>query len=167
MHKFSFKPGYYFLTILFCLALIKNGNAQDVSPKEVVNINVKTEPYYSKDKIIEVELNLFIKDGWHINANKPLDDYLTPTVVSLKDTTNIKVTGVKYPVPLLKKLSFSDVQLALYENEASIKLELKIKKGFKKSFLKVLGELQYQPCNNQTCLFPVFKPFSIELRLKK
>ena len=48
-----------------------------------------------------------------------------------------------------------------------IKLELKMRKGVKKNKLELKGELQYQPCNDQTCLFPVSKKFTIIISLKK
>jgi hypothetical protein len=138
---------------------------QNISPKDVVNIKVKTAKLLNKNEIINLDVILMLKDGWHLNANKPLDDYLTPTVVSL-DTSNVHIVNEEYPEPLLTKLKFSETQLALYEDETVIKLSLTIKKGFKKSVLKLGGEVQYQPCNDQTCLFPVSKPFSVELHFK-
>ncbi len=167
MNRTSNKLVLYFITALLCSGFIKAAHAQNVAPKDVVKINAKTERFYNKNKNVEVVLNLLIKDGWHINANKPFDDYLSPTVVLLDDSTNIKAVSIKYPVPIIKKLSFSETQLALYENEADIRITLQIKKDFNKPVLKIKGTLQYQPCNNQTCLFPVSKPFSFEVHLKK
>lgn len=167
MNRTSIKLLLYLITALLCSVFIKTARAQNVSPKDVVKINVKTERFYNKNKNVDVVLNLLIKDGWHINANKPFDDYLTPTVVSLDDSTNIEAVSIKYPVPTIKKLSFSETQLALYENEADIRIVFQIKKDFNKPVLKIKGKLQYQPCNNQTCLFPVSKPFSLEVHFRK
>lgn len=167
MFVISFKYYCSYLLMLCCITFINNGIAQNVSSKDIVTVNVKTEKLYNKNKIIDVGVNLLIKDGWHINAYKPLNEYLTPTVISLKDTSAIKIIDIKYPPPLLKKLNFSQTRLALYENAANIKLELILKKGFNKSILKLNGELQYQPCNDQTCLFPVSKPFDFVLHFKK
>jgi len=151
------------------LFLVANWNiyGQDISPKDVVNIKVNTDKLLNKNEVIDLNIILSIKDGWHLNANKPLDDYLTPTVVSIKDTSNIHIISEEYPAPSFVKLKFSQSQLALYENEAQINFKLKTKKSFKGSELKLEGEVQYQPCNDQTCLFPVSKPFSIELHFKK
>ncbi len=140
---------------------------QNNSPKDVVDIGVKKGGPVAAGESFTVEVNLDIKDGWHINANKPFDDYLSPTVISIKDTSEAEVLKVKYPAPLIKKLSFSSSDLALYENTVEITLEMKVRKGVKAQKLELKGELQYQPCNDQTCLFPVSKEFTITIPLKK
>jgi DsbC/DsbD-like thiol-disulfide interchange protein len=156
----------YIFLIAFCFILNNRINGQNISSKDIVNVKVKSNKTLNKNDTINVDVVLNIKDGWHINANKPLDDYLTATVLSLKDTSNIHIAGLEYPVPILTKLNFSQTQLALYEDQATIKLKLKVKKSFKKSKLKLNGTVQYQPCNDQTCLFPVRKQFSSELHFK-
>ncbi len=164
----SFKITFIY-TLFSFLILITNLKiyGQNISPKDVVGIKVKIDSPLNKNNTVSIDIILSIKDGWHINANKPLDDYLTPTVVSIKDTANIRIVDEEYPAPSFVKLKFSQTQLALYENEAIVKLKLKINKSFKKSKLKLKGEVQYQPCNDQTCLFPVSKPFSLDLNFKK
>jgi len=163
-----FKNIYILIISIVLFFIISPTNyGQNISPKDVVSIKVKTNRILDRTKTVNLEVVLSIKDGWHINANKPLDDYLTPTVVSINDTSNVRVVNEEYPAPSFVKLKFSQTQLVLYENEAVVKLKLKIKKGFKKSNLKLEGKVQYQPCNDQTCLFPVSKSFSFELRFKK
>jgi hypothetical protein len=63
------------------------------------------------------------------------------------------------------KLQFSDKDLALYEQEAEINVVIEVNKNFTKKMLNIIGQLQYQPCNNQTCLFPVSKPFTVKEKL--
>jgi len=158
-------PYLYIIFIFLCLSFNREIFGQNISPKDVISIKVKADKSFNRNKIINLDVVLNIKDGWHLNANKPLDDYLTPTVVSL-DTSNVHIVHEEYPSPSLVKLRFSQTQLALYENEVQVKLSLKIKKGFNKPVLKLDGEVQYQPCNDQTCLFPISKPFIVELNLK-
>lgn len=67
----------------------------------------------------------------------------------------------------MEKLAFSETQLALYENEVIIKVQIKVNKRTGNLPLKLEGAIKYQPCNNQTCLFPTSKPFSISLESKK
>ena len=167
MKKHFAHYGLYYFIIFLSLFFGKESLCQGASPNDIVGIKVKTSGESNRNGIVEADIILEIKKGWHINADKPLDDYLTPTVVSIKDTVNVNLISIKYPPPLLSKLKFSGNELALYENEAVIKLQLRIKKGFKKLSLKINGGVQYQPCNDQTCLFPVSKPFSIELKFKK
>ena len=151
------------ISSLFVLLLVNISLSQSIQPKDVVSIKA----YVVKDSantggLLSAEVILNIKDGWHINANKPLDDYLTPTEIVLKDSSDFVIKKIKYPPPQITRLSFSDTELALYENGITIRLSLK-EKDVKKAIPDVIKfELQYQPCNNQTCLFPVAKSFAIK-----
>ena len=157
---------FLFLLAFFCAAINRNAFSQS-SPDKVVDIKVKAPKEVSRNNLIEVQVILQINNGWHINSNKPLEESLSPTVVTLKDNSYIKVLKTIYPEPILTKLKFSQSQMALYEDEAVVIIQFKIDKGFKKRSLAIRGEVQFQPCNNQTCLFPTAKPFEFELKLKK
>ena len=157
----------FLIWLAFFFVTINQNDFSQSSPDKVVEIKVKVPKVVPKNKLIEAEVILQIKNRWHINSNKPLDESLTPTVVTLKDNSSIKVLKTIYPEPILTKLQFSQTQMALYEDEADVKIQFKINKGFKKQTIKIRGEVQYQPCDNQTCLFPTSKPFEFELKLKK
>lgn len=155
------------LVFLFGFILVGTCAAQNVQPKDVVDIKASVEKDSSKTNgLIYAEIILNIKDGWHINADEPLDQYLTPTKVVFKDLGNIEVEKIKYPPPIMMKLDFSDTDLVLYEDQTIIEVVLKIKDIKKTLDKSIQGELQFQPCNNQTCLFPVSKPFKLILNNK-
>ncbi len=157
-----------FILTLFLFSLFSGFiNSQTTSKDKIVDVKVKAPREISVNKTFDVEIILDIKDGWHINANKPIGDNLVPTKVSLKDTSTIKVVKGIYPQPILTKLQFSNSQMALYEDQAVVKVRLKVKKEFGKRSIKLRGEVQYQPCNDQTCLFPASEPFSFDLKIKK
>ncbi len=157
----------FLLLYTFFLAAITNNSLAQTLPDKVIDVKVKTPKEVVKDKIIEADIILQIKNGWHINSNKPLDESLSPTIVTLKDNSAIKIIKTIYPEPVLTKLQFSQSQMALYEDEAVIKIQFKIDKGFNKRAIKLNGEVEFQPCNNQTCLFPSSKPFTFELKINK
>ncbi|MHB8579687.1 MAG: protein-disulfide reductase DsbD domain-containing protein [Ignavibacteriaceae bacterium] len=155
---------FYLLNFfIFCVSL-SCVYPQNISPEKIVDIKVKTSRIpLKKDGIIDVYLILKIKQGWHINSDNPLDSNLSPTSIKFKDNPNFKVVKISYPPPLLKKLSFSDSESALFENETTIKVVLKpILKAVKGKIL-VKGEVNYQLCNDETCLFPISKPFNFIL----
>ncbi len=157
----SIKINLFKLIILFILF---NGNLfpQD-TPDNIVDAKLfSINKIIKKDSVIDLKLLAEIKKGWHINSNKPLDPNLVPTVISL-DTSFFKIIEIKYPQPYIKKLSFSENELALYENEAVIKIRILIDKNYKLKNLNVNGKIQYQPCNDQTCFFPLIKKFSVDL----
>jgi DsbC/DsbD-like thiol-disulfide interchange protein len=149
----------------FCsLLLLSGGNIfSQNKTTDVVDIGVSSVPDSVKKDNFTILINLNIKEGWHINSNKPLDDYLTPTSVKLKDSTGIKLLNIEYPPEMISKLQFSDSELSLYEWNITIKVYVTVEGSFLKNKGKAELELQYQSCNNQTCLFPVQKTINVTL----
>lgn len=82
---------------------------------------------------------LIMKDGWHVNSNEPIQDYLIPTHVSLEDESR-----VSYPKGSLMKMGFSDERLSLYEDTVSIHIASNV--------TEIL--LSLQACNDRLCLPP-------------
>jgi len=141
--------------------------SQNVKPESIVDISSKsTISKTTNGTEIELKVILSIKDNWHINAHKLTDESLTATSVKFAKSKDFAITGIKYPPAVMLKLQFSNQELALYETQATVKVKIFVSKNFKGKELTVRGNLQYQPCNNQTCLFPVSKPFSFDIKLK-
>ena len=157
----------YFLTVILILLTNKIVFTQTAAPDKIVDVKVLLPHGVPSSGVVDAEVILNVKKGWHINANKPLDKDLSPTVLSFKETEGIQVLKITYPEPSLEKLPVSESQLALYEDEVIIKVRLKVDKKRLKQPLALEGEVKYQPCNNQTCLFPASKPFSIDLNSRK
>lgn len=135
-------------------------NAQMLSSKDVLDISaelVNTDP-------VVIELKLDIKDGWHINSNNPLDEFLTPTVVTIKDSTLFSRITIEYPTPDILKLEFSETDLSLFHEVAVVKVSLTPNENFNKKNFTIEGEVAYQPCNDQTCLFPTKKSFTVNYK---
>ncbi len=89
-----------------------------------------------------------LKPGWHINAQNPLQDYLIATKISL---LNDELSRVIYPPAILKKLSFGQQKLALYENQLIVHATLP--DAIKETpYLNI--QVQLQACNDRHCLAP-------------
>jgi DsbC/DsbD-like thiol-disulfide interchange protein len=129
----------------------------------IIDISLASVPDTVNRNYFTVFININIKDGWHLNSNKPLDEYMTPTSIKLKDTSGIKILNIEYPPEMITKLQFSDSELSLYEGMVTIKVTLKADDVFIKDKKKAEFELEYQSCNNQTCLFPVQKVLRVSL----
>lgn len=146
------------IAIVLMIAVISNKiSAQRLSPKDIVNVSVRAS---GKDEIV-LNVNLEIKEGWHINSDKPFDDYLSPTSISLKDSSMFAYIKTIYPPPEITKLEFSQSELSLFEETATIEIVVKPNESYAGKEIVIDGEVSYQPCNDQTCLFPTKKPFSI------
>lgn len=146
---------FFFLCSLLLLA---GGNSfSQTKNTDVVDIGVSSVPDSVNKNNFTVLINLNIKEGWHINSNKPFDTYLTPTTVKLKDSSVVRILSIEYPQELITKLQFSDSELSLYEGDVSIKVYVETKEKTAEF------ELQYQSCNSQTCLFPKQKTLKVNL----
>src|SRR5258708_6830493 len=88
-----------------------------------------------------------IESGWHINSNKPLDDFVIPTVLSFDGTD---LVSAEYPAHTVRSFKFSgDQKLAVYEGTIRIGFTAKLKGD-----TPLQGKLHYQSCNDNVCLPP-------------
>jgi thiol:disulfide interchange protein DsbD len=95
-------------------------------------------------------VTLQILDGWHINSNKPLDDFVIPTELKL-DPATADLVSAEYPAHVLRTFTFSgDSKLAVYEGRIQINFVARLKNGAK----EIKGRLHYQACNDKVCLPP-------------
>ncbi len=114
--------------------------------------------------IFNVELDLKIAAGWHVNANPTGQDNLIPTTVLVDTDTAIEIVDVTYPKGKSVRFAFSDESLNVYEGSLTIPLQLKQKpRTLLDRTVPVLLKLTYQPCNETECLLP--RTLNIPLKL--
>ena len=94
---------------------------------------------------LEVELN--IAPGWHINSDKPIQDYLIPTQLQLSNGK--PVAGVNYPEALYQTLNFESSVLSLFEGQITITAPIPASNDYASEF-----KLQLQACDDKQCLPP-------------
>lgn len=142
------------LTLLvLSVALSGLANAQ-TSSKAVVNVDgAGPSAPVSPGSTFEATITLGIKGGYHINANKPSEDFLIGTSVKFTPPEGVKVVGTSYPSAKYAKFDFSEVPLAVYEGTARITLKLQADKTATGA-LSVPGKVTFQACNDAQCLPP-------------
>ncbi|VAX12033.1 Uncharacterized protein YyaL [hydrothermal vent metagenome] len=98
----------------------------------------------------QLQIDLQLDEGWHINAHVPLEDYLIPTRIDMAGAARWKIEKVDYPPAQRVRLGFSEQPLALYQAQSRIKADL-IKGATK---INPVIQLHLQACNNSLCLPP-------------
>ena len=78
---------------------------------------------------VKLAFKVIVFDEWHINSNKPNEDYLIPTEIKITSKTPFQIGNLIYPEAHEIKLDFSDVPLQVYEGEIFIGTTLKIPKN--------------------------------------
>ena len=102
----------------------------------------------------EAVVRLQIKNGYHVNANPPSHSYLKATEIEIPPAQGISVESITYPDPLLKKFSFSETPLKVYEGDTNLKVKLKADKTTAAGKHNLSAKLRVQACDDQVCYAP-------------
>lgn len=144
-------------------------DASDLPPAQTV---VKPRAYVSLEPVprgraFQVAVVAEILPGFHINANKVLEDYLIPTSVQavLPASAGLRLLGSVYPSGELRKFEFSDKLLLVYEGAVIVRLKLTAAPEAPLGILHLPLTLRYQACNDKACLPPVKLPIPVELEI--
>ncbi len=100
----------------------------------------------------KLSLDIKVAKGWHINAHKPLEDYLVATRLAVKGDD----VQFSYPDARTKQLGFSKTPLALLEGNLQITAEGVSAKG-----ASISAMLEIQACSDEICLAPDTLTFTI------
>lgn len=116
------------------------------------NGKVKIQSIISHDQ--KLKLNIAIQDGWHINSDIPLQDYLSATKLTAGEVTgDTRLKNIRYPDSVNRTLGFQTQTLALFEGSVEIQADLeKTANELRRANGRL--ELVLQACSDSTCLAP-------------
>ena len=116
------------------------------------------------DGLYNVELQLKIATGWHINANPPGQDNLIPTTITVDADAPVEIVDIAYPKGKSTRFEFSTEPLNVYEKSLTIPLRLKLKPHVQREEnAQITLQLTYQLCNDTQCLLPETVEVPLEL----
>jgi len=127
---------------------------------------VNPHPAISVDKVkqgskFQAAVVVDISSGYHINSNRPSESYLIATSLKLAKEQGVVAGLVVYPRGQVKKFSFSDKPLSVYEGRAVLKFSATASAGIAVGSHTIHGKLTVQACNDQACLQP--KTIDVEI----
>ncbi len=137
----------------------------------IKNNLVKIKTYRSFDKVypggeIKLAVKAKIDSSWHINSNKPYDDYLIPTKLTIENK-DFNIEKTLYPKAHDLILAFSDNPLSVWQDDILIASLVKVNKNLSPGEHPVVVTLNYQACNNATCLPPTSVKDTINIEVAK
>ena len=148
------------LVVLLCLFL--NASAQTVD--SVVSIRaIAPEERLKAGQPTAVRVELSIAKPYHINSNRPLEDYLIPTTLEFEPLAGVTFGKIAFPPAPPKKLPVSESPMSVYEGTVRISVEITPDASLGQKNIILKGKVRYQACDDRACLPPVRKPFSLEL----
>jgi len=150
-----------FIFFIFILMIQFAASAQPAA--NIVKISVAEKSLTVKQgEQFSITLLISVKPSWHINSNKPNDEFLIPSVITAQ-AKEVTIVSVKYPQAHDTKLSFSEELVSVYEGESSARVTLKTGKKTVPGKQKVTLTLEYQACNNSSCLAPTSTTAEFEI----
>ena len=110
-----------------------------------------------------LNIDLAISSPYHINSDRPLQDYLIPTSVEFEPIPEIRFGNAVFPLALTKKFGFSESPMAVYEGTIRATVELTPIADLGSRKLAIKGRIRYQACDDRACLPPAYQPFALTL----
>ena len=102
-------------------------------------------------KSTSVALHFRIKQGLHINSHEPKEEFLIPTVLSIPDSSGVRLEGANYPPGKEFTLPVDpSTKLIVYTGEFAIDARIVAQPGDH----MVEARLRYQACDDNACLPP-------------
>jgi hypothetical protein len=167
-------PHFARFSTLLLLALVfpAAGRAQNgtrlLKPADVVHcqVYVSLQPV-PRGKEFEIAIVAEIAEGYHIQANKVLEEYLIPATVTSEAPRGLRVIGTTYPPSTLVKFKFSDGQMAVYQGRIVVRVKLAVGADAPLGPAKIPLVLHFQACNEELCLPPAKLPMTAEVEVAK
>ena len=138
------------------------GRIQSVDVVEVTPQEATLAAGESGDLVVPIK----IAKGYHVNANPPSFSYLKATALEIPPANGISVEFITYPDPLIRKFSFSEKELAVYEGEAVVKARLKADKSAATGKHNLSAKLHVQACDDKVCYAPGVLDLSVPVNIK-
>jgi thiol:disulfide interchange protein DsbD len=110
-------------------------------------------------------IEVSIIEGWHINSNRPLEEFLIPTEVHFSERSGISFGKIHYGRPDVRSFAFSETPMSVYEGVVYLKSSLTVTPEFTNDNLNIECILRFQACNDESCLAPDEEVFSLDIQI--
>ncbi|HEY7544225.1 MAG TPA: protein-disulfide reductase DsbD domain-containing protein [Blastocatellia bacterium] len=149
------------LVLTACLSATAAAQGSDA----VVHAKVEQSPYKIKPGVAApVEIIIDIDAGYHINSNKPAEEFLIGTSLKLDNLTGITFGRVVYPKAKTQKFDFSEKPMSVYEESVVLKFTARAAAA---GNYTLKAKLTVQACDDKACLRPATIDIDIPIEVVK
>lgn len=151
---------------LFSFSAAAQDQRKPLRPSDVVKPQayVSLEPV-PRGKAFEIAVVLEIHSGYHIQANKVLEEYLIPATVTAELPAGLRLVSTAYPKGLLKKFTFAEKPMAVYQGKTTVRIKLEAQPGAALGPVKIPLVIRFQACNDELCLPPARLSLTAEVQV--
>jgi hypothetical protein len=114
---------------------------------------------------VDLKLSASLNAGFHVNSNKPSEDYLIPLKLTWAPGP-LEVISVQYPKPQMEKYSFSPTPLSVLTGSFVVETKFKTPDGAAAGPAALTGKMQYQACNDKACFPPKMIPVKVAIEVQ-
>jgi DsbC/DsbD-like thiol-disulfide interchange protein len=116
---------------------------------------------------VQSKIPVMVKEGYHVNSNKPSEEYLIPLSLTWTATGALEGATVAYPKPMMQTFDFSDGKpISVYVGNIELLANFKVSASAPAGPGIATGKLKYQACSNKACYPPktieVNVPYSVQ-----
>lgn len=153
--------------VVLVLGLTLLAGAQSLSNLPRASDVVKPKAYVSLEPVprgrsFEIAVVAEIQNGFHINANKVMEEYLIPTTVQAELPKGFRLAEAAYPEGKLLKFDFSEKMLNVYDGTVTLRMKVEVLADAPLGTASPTLTLRYQACNDRACLPPVKLPVPVQ-----
>lgn len=134
--------------------------------RSVVRIDAAESVTAKAGATVAVPLAVHVDEGFHVNSNKPLDEFLIP----LRLTWNADVLEngkIDFPQAHTAKLPFSSKAVSIFSGSFKILSSFKVRRDANAGSATITGKLRYQACGDRECLPPKTVDVSFSMDIVK
>jgi DsbC/DsbD-like thiol-disulfide interchange protein len=113
----------------------------------------------ARNAVVQVKIPLSVKPGYHVNSNKPAEEYLIPLKLTWTATGALEGGAITYPKPSMEKYEFAEKPLSVYTGNFELVASFKVAAAAPAGPGAAVGKLRYQACSNKAC----YQPKTIEI----
>jgi len=100
---------------------------------------------------VQSKIPCTVQAGYHVNSDKPAEDYLIPLKLTWTATGALEPGQVIYPTPKMEKYTFSDKPLSVFTGQFDLTANFKVAANAPAGPGIATGKLRYQACDNRAC----------------
>ncbi|MBD0369434.1 MAG: hypothetical protein ICV60_01165 [Pyrinomonadaceae bacterium] len=116
-----------------------------------------------RGRAVQAAVVMEIPRDFHVNSNKPLGKYVKATALKVSAVSGIKIGPVSYPRGIIRKFSFSEEQLSVFEGRVVMRFTVTIPANFQPGVTQITARLLYQSCSNEVCFQPETRSISMPI----
>ncbi len=149
------------LVLMVLLIASVDAGAQTSAPRVTLSGTVDSAVAGSEE-LVNATFEITLPDGYHVNSDAPLDEFLKPTRLLVDVPDGATVATIRYPEALLFATKFSEQPLAVYEHAFRIEVAMSVV-DLAPGDYPLLVTLKYQACSDRICYPPASRQTEVVL----